>query len=172
MKRLALGLLFILTLSVALVAAAAAAPPNSCDDKPEGHPQCSTTTTSPPTTEPPLAACEDVMTIPAARSGGIECLWTPQNPIGTTSGVVGVTTSQELRSLVVFVRDSEPGDICVLDQLHRPEGTYFESAVPLAYPQGDPSEYYRDHRGHHGAGRSSGSERCRWRAVPSCRARR
>lgn len=36
----------------------------------------------------------------------------------------------ELGSLVVFVRDDSPGDICLLEQLTQPEGTeFFEFAL-------------------------------------------
>lgn len=93
-----------------------------------------------------VEACEDAgadatdgtitITVPGGGSIQFECLWTPKDPRtpkdpptdGNWAGKVGV--EGELGSLVVFVRDDSPGDICLLEQLTQPEGTeFFEFAL-------------------------------------------
>ena len=100
-----------------------------------------------------VEACEEVagavvtdgtITIPVAGGGSIqfECLWTPKDPRtpkdpptdGNWAGKVGV--EGELGSLVVFVRDDSPGDICLLEQLTQPEATeFFEFPLVVGHDQ-------------------------------------
>ena len=132
MKRLATGLAIVLALVLMLAAIAVAGPPTDvwCDDENgpgtrPNHPSCATTTTpSPPTTEPPvLQPCASDTTV----IGGVnfECDWTPAE--GSEVGTVTVTVaSGEIGGLVIWVLDSLPGNICVLEQINKP--TDHESA--------------------------------------------
>lgn len=112
----------------ALVMAAVPAGAAKPDCKPH-QPNCSTT---PTTTEPPLAqSCATLTTLSGTGSLGFECDWTPKND-GPTTGTVTVTViSGEVSRVVVFVRDSAPGDICVLEQWDKATGTVFEASFPL-----------------------------------------
>ncbi len=136
MKRTAIALFAVLLMSAALVSAAVAAP-DSCRNP--DHPNCTTTTeaTEPPVTTtdaPDIPLCETVTYLSGSRSAGMTCLWTPERGSGATptAGRVTVeTTSGELSDLVIWVRDAEPGDICVLEQLHRPGAGNFAASFPL-----------------------------------------
>ena len=135
MKRAAIPLFATLLLLAVLVSTAAAAPdcsPNSpkCDTEPP------VTTTEPPS----IPSCATVTNLEGAGAG-MTCLWTPDRGSGETptSGRVTVeTTSGELSRLVIWVRDSAPGDICVLEQLHKPGTGTFVASFRLV--TGDPDE--------------------------------
>lgn len=78
----------------------------------------------PPDESPTIQPCPTVNTLPASGQVGFECEWTPVND-GSTRGTVTVATTNadeggEMTRLVIFVRDSSPGDICVLEQLDKP----------------------------------------------------
>lgn len=105
-----------------------------------------------------VEACEEVagavvtdgtITIPVAGGGSIqfECLWSPAEPAAETEGPwygrVGISTDKALGSLVVFVRDDSPGDICLLEQLTQPEGTVFEFEFPLVVGE---DQYWENHQ--------------------------
>jgi hypothetical protein len=113
-------------MSFALVMAAVPAGAAKPDCKPH-QPNCSTTT------EPPLVqSCATLTTLSGTGSLGFECDWTPRNN-GATTGTVTVTViSGEVSRVVLFVRDSSPGDICVLEQWWKATGTVFEASFPLA----------------------------------------
>jgi hypothetical protein len=140
MKRLPTFIAPFATLLVMGVAIASAAPPDDfCDRKPD-HPNCSTTTTT--TTEPPtLQPCDEaILGVPQPVRGfvGFDCDWTPEND-GAETGVVNVATLKgEVTRLVIFVRDSSPGDICVLEQLDKPIGSPVVSSFPMVFDS-DPS---------------------------------
>ena len=99
-----------LTLAIALMvclgATAALAAPVDCTDLPPSHPRYCGPSTS-------IPEC-DAETI---GSSGIECLWTPSQESGLVSGTITVEPlNGQIDRLVVFVRDADPGDICVLEQ--------------------------------------------------------
>jgi hypothetical protein len=117
-------------LAMLISGTASGAPEKNCDDpKWQEHPACVTTSTQPPTTQ----QCPTVVEIDAA--GGrveFECDWTPAHDEAALSGHVGVRVlSGEMSRLVIFVRDSNPGDICALEQWDRPAADEFEAAFPL-----------------------------------------
>jgi len=123
MRRLLILFSIALLFGLALVTAALAAPPN-CEELPLEHPRycgpppSSTTTTT--TEAPTLEACQSEFDIEVLKPGrvGHECLWTPEEPdtipAEGVEGIVTVTPSEGVSSLVVFVRDDAPGDICLL----------------------------------------------------------
>lgn len=86
-------------------------------------------------------ACDQAITLAGGGTVEFECLWSPADPgsDGNWAGRVGITARDqlgslvELGSLVVFVRDSSPGDVCLLEQLSQPAGSLFEFDVPLVY---------------------------------------
>ncbi len=125
MKRLAIVLLVVATaMAVALPAGA---------KKPDGPPGKPTTTTQPPE---PLAACADHVTFEGERRGGFQCLWTPEAGDAETA-TIAVTYTNPLRHLVVFVRDADPGDICVLEQEWDDQpGPTLAASFPLADERG------------------------------------
>ncbi len=128
------SLLIVAALALPVLAATAAtAGPDFCDRKPN-HPSCSTT---PPPDEPAVAQpCETVTTLRGTGNLGFDCDWTPKED-GVTTGTVTVTvTSGEVSRVVVFVRDSAPGDICVLKQWDKATGTVFEASFPLVDERG------------------------------------
>jgi hypothetical protein len=136
MRRFTIGLAVVFTLLL-VASVASAVPPGFCDDKPDHH-QCTTTTTTEPpvtTTETPgIPPCATVTNLQGAGAG-MTCLWTPDRGLGEipSTGLVTVeTTSGELSSLVIWVRDDEPGDICVLEQLRKPGTGTFVASFPLA----------------------------------------
>lgn len=123
----------VVAISAMVVATATAAPPN-CEELPIDHPQycgspVSTTTTT--TEAPALQPCNTVNEDSGTGRISFACDWTPAND-GSNVGTVTINTSREVSSLVVFVRDSAPGDICALEQWDRPRGTVFEASFPLA----------------------------------------
>ena len=135
MRRFTIGLAVVFTLLL-VASVASAVPPGFCDDKPD-HQQCTTTTTTEPpvtTTETPgIPPCATVTNLEGAGAG-MTCLWTPDPGSGEapSTGLVTVeTTSGELSNLVIWVRDDEPGDICVLDQLRKPGTGTFVASFPL-----------------------------------------
>jgi hypothetical protein len=62
---------------------------------------------------------------------GFECHWTPEVSSDEMGTVTVETVSGEITRLVIFVRDSSPGDICVLEQ--DTLGPLVESSFPLIY---------------------------------------
>lgn len=164
MRRFTVGLAIVLALSLLLAAVAVAAPPDFCDVNSD-HWKCSTTTSpaTTTTTEPStLDACPtEPILIEVSKAGPVnyECLWTPENP-GTEPllGTVKVAPLDGISSLLVFVRDDSPGDICLLAQgaenQTEPDGS-FVGSFNLAYGtmddivEGagwDPQEYPDDER--------------------------
>ncbi len=85
----------------------------------------------PPAEPPTTATCGTITLIGASGSSTFECDWTPENT--STPGLVTVETiSGDVTRLLVLVRDSSPGDICVFEQWDRPVATEFEATVPLS----------------------------------------
>ena len=129
-----LALVSALTMCLAAAAMATAAP-KDCKDLPPNHPNYCDTEPPVTTTEPPsIPSCATVTNLTGAGAG-MTCLWTPDRGSGETpsTGLVTVeTTSGELSGLVIWVRDSAPGDICVLEQLHKPGTGTFVASFPLA----------------------------------------
>ena len=142
MRRLPILLVFALMFVLLALSPASAGKPN-CDD-PESHPSCKADD-PPPATTPP---CTDEILTGITGNGrvGVECLWTPTTS-GLTEGTVTVTPSRAISSLVVFVRDSAPGDICLLTQPGSAVDP-FSASFPLAYgalevpPDWDPTGDY------------------------------
>lgn len=102
----------------------------------------------PTTTEPTVIPwCDSVMTDTYRGQTTIECLWIPT---GSTVATVEVTTSTPISSLTIFVRDSSPGDICVLDEWGKSGDTTFVSSFPLAWynPDTGLTEHYVDYSEH------------------------
>ena len=129
MRRFTIGSAMVLALVLMLTAIAVAGPPAGlwCEDengpgtRPD-HPSCATTTTpNPPTTEPPVVQpCQSVTTLDGVTN--LFCDWTPEP--GSDVGTVTVTvTSGEIGGLVIWVLDSLPGDICVVEQINKPTET-------------------------------------------------
>ena len=127
MRRFAIGSAMVLALVLMLAAIAVAGPPTGlwCDDengpgtRPD-HPSCATTTTPIPTTpEPPvLQPCASVTTLVDGVTN-LFCDWTPMP--GSEIGTVTVTVdSGEIGGLAIWVLDSLPGNICVLEQINKP----------------------------------------------------
>ena len=148
-KRIKLLLIAAALTLPALVATTATAGPD-CDNPKftNNHPLCSdspTTTTS--TTEPAVdQACETITTLPAAGQSSFGCDWTPTDT-GTSTGTIEVRTiSGEVSRVAVFVRDSDPGDICLLEQWEKPTSDVVEASFPLIYDNG---ETYWTHGGTH-----------------------
>ena len=141
MKRLATGLAIVLALVLMLAAIATAAPPAGICDKNPDHPSCPTTTTTTTTTtvptEPPdLQPCASVTTIEGVV-GLIDfaCDWTPMEDSSTIGTVSVEVVSGQIGGLAIFVLDSLPGNICVLEQIDKP--TEHESAsFPLVDDRG------------------------------------
>jgi hypothetical protein len=106
-----------------------------CRDHPD-HAKCqedpSTTTTTTP--EPPLLQpCETVTTLGLTGSLFFECDWTLDND-GSPTGTVTVTVEGgDIDRVVAMVRDSDPGDICVLEQWDKATGSEFIASFPLEY---------------------------------------
>ena len=166
MRRLPLLLTLGFVFALFVVAAATAAPPADwCDPLSEDyrptHPSCSDTPEPEP--EPPtLQACpSQPFPIEVLKPGPIsyECLWTPENR-GTSppSGTVKVDSLDGISSLVVFVLDDFPGDICLLVQgaenQTEPDG-FFLGSFDLTYGSmadivegagWDPQDYPEDER--------------------------
>jgi hypothetical protein len=124
MKRLWTTLL-IIAMAVVVTIPATAAPPN-CKELPFenrhycGLPPNSTTTTTTTTPPPTLEACPtETFPIPIPKTGWVdyECLWTPadpQLPGEAVEGNVTVASLGGISKLLVLVRDSAPGDVCLL----------------------------------------------------------
>jgi hypothetical protein len=122
MKRLWTTLL-IIAMAVVVTIPATAAPPN-CKELPFenrhycGLPPNSTTTTTTTTPPPTLEACPtETFPIPIPKTGRVsyECHWTPEDPgFLPVVGKVTVTPGDGISKLGVWVRDSAPGDICLL----------------------------------------------------------
>ena len=127
MRRLPILLVFALMFVLLALSPASAGKPN-CDD-PESHPSCKADD-PPPATTPP---CTDEILTGITGNGrvGVECLWTPAADV-SVEGTVTVTPNRAISSLVVFVRDSSPGDICMLEQPGKADAP-FVASFDLAY---------------------------------------
>ncbi len=153
MRRFTIGSAMVLALLLMITAIATAAPPDFCDPESEtykpDHPSCSDTPT--PTTEPPtLEPCPTDFVIEVLKAGrvGYECLWTPEKPVQipavAVEGIVTVTPTEGVSSLVVFVRDDAPGDICLLAQGAEDQTDTdgsFVGSFDLSYYDTVPDEY-------------------------------
>jgi len=166
MRRFTIGSAMVLALLLMLTAIATAAPPSGfCGDEGTNpdHPSCATTSTTTTVPEPStLDACPTgpfLIEVLKPAPVNYECLWTPENP-GTAplSGTVKVGPLDGVSSLMVFVRDDSPGDICLLAQeaedQTEPDGS-FVGSFNLAYGtmddivEGagwDPRDYPEDER--------------------------
>jgi hypothetical protein len=124
----AAGLLALaIALMVGLGATLALAAPADCTDLPPGHPRYCGSSTS-------IPECDAVTT----RSSGFQCRWTPSQESGARVGKITVEpVGGQVDRLVVFVRDADPGDICVLEQSleDRSEPPY-EVSIPLMDERG------------------------------------
>lgn len=119
--------LLIAALVFALMATVASTALAKKPDNP-GNKPTTTTTTEPAVAQP----CETITTLSSSQLQ-FGCDWTPESTAATT-GIVQVTEiSGEVSHVVMFVRDSDPGDICVLEQLNKPTGTVFQASFPLIH---------------------------------------
>jgi hypothetical protein len=157
MRRLIIGIGTIVAV-LALASVALAAPQDFCDRDPD-HAKCHdtpppTTTTVPPSTA--LEACEDSanathvgdglieLTIPGTAQTSFECLWTPDQAVGTPTATVTVTEiGGAVKGLpTVFVRDDSPGDICLLEsEWGGAEAPPYTASFDLAYGTDLPDGY-------------------------------
>ena len=190
MRRFTIGSAMVLALLLMLTAIATAAPPNCaelpfdhphycgppCDELDPSDPNycdtptttTTTTTTSPVPDPSTLEPCPAEKVIEVLKPGPVsyECLWTPEEPAlisaeGVVEGIVTVTpTTEGVSSLVVFVRDDAPGDICLgaygidVDDQISTDGR-FEGSFDLSYGSvedivevagWDPLDYPEDER--------------------------
>jgi hypothetical protein len=137
MRRFTVGLAIVLALFLMLAAVAIAAPPDFCTNHPD-NPNCTTTTDGTSTTVPSdVPLCDNIPLLGGPGRTSFECVWTPDEPTNIAENLEGTVTVDvtdgEVSGLVVSVRDSAPGDICVLmqewpDQL----GPVFTTTFPLA----------------------------------------
>jgi len=131
MKRYLKMLMTLVALAALLVMTAAPTVAKKPDNP--GKPDTTTTTTTTTTTEPVVAQpCKTVTTLRGTGDLWFDCKWTPKNT-GDAEGTVTVTVANgEVSRVVVFVLDSAPGDICILEQWQRgATGTVFEASFPL-----------------------------------------
>jgi hypothetical protein len=138
-KNMTLLIIVVVTLTLGIAVTATAGP--DCDNPkfadhslcppPDPPPATTTTTTTGPVAGQP---CETI----TPKNGTNEllefrCDWTPENT-GAVSGTIQVEKIKgEVSDVVMFVRDANPGDVCVLEQLRRPTGTLFEVSFPLVH---------------------------------------
>lgn len=116
-----------IALMVCLAATSALAAPADCTDLPPSHPRyCG------PSTSTPECKAETI------ESSGFECLWTPSQESGSLVGTITVEPLDgQIDRLVVFVRDADPGDICVLEQnLEDESEPPYEVSIPLVDERG------------------------------------
>ena len=139
MRRFTVGLAIVFALSLLLAAVAIAAPPDFCYEKSPkynpDHPSCSDTTTTTVPSAVPL--CDDIPLLGGPGRTSFQCVWTPERPDVVPEVLEGTVTVDvvggEASQLVVFVRDSAPGDICVLMQEWPDQpGPVFTATFPLA----------------------------------------
>jgi len=131
MKRYLKMLMTLVALAALLVMTAAPTVAKKPDNP--GKPDTTTTTTT--TTEPVVAQpCKTVTTLRGTGDLWLDCEWTPQDN-GAMTGTVTVTVANgEVSRVVVFVLDSAPGDICILEQWQRgATGNVFIAEFPLIY---------------------------------------
>ncbi len=83
-----------------------------------------------PPDDEPTQPCETVTTLSGRGSLGFGCDWTPLES-GATGTVTVTEISGDVSRVVVFVRDSAPGDICVLEQWDKATGTVFSAQFDL-----------------------------------------
>jgi len=146
MRRITIGILVVIAV-LALTSAALA-------KKPDNPGKPTTTTTVPQS--PLLVACEDTdnatlvtdglieLTIPGAGQASFECLWTPDESVGTTTATVTITeVGGAVKGLpTVFVRDDSPGDICLLEsEWGGAEEVPYSASFDLAYGNDLPEGY-------------------------------
>lgn len=130
------SLLIVAALALPVLAATAATAGPDCDRFAD-HPLCPPSTTTTTTTEPAVAQpCETVTTLRGTGNLGFDCDWTPEESSAATGTVTVTVTSGEVSRVVVFVRDSAPGDICVLKEWDKATGTAFEASFPLVDERG------------------------------------
>lgn len=116
---------------------ASGASSKDCDDpRWQDHPSCqaTSTTSTTTTTEPPMIpSCDEIPPIVVTQGGyfGIECEWTPAFDGEAPAGTVTATATGSVSWLVMVVRDSNPGDICVLEEWDRPSASVLEASFPL-----------------------------------------
>jgi hypothetical protein len=127
MRRFTTGIGTIIAV-VALASVALALTSTALAKKPDNPGKPTTTTTTVPQSTA-LEACEDSanatlvgdglieLTIPGTAQTSFECLWTPDQAVGTTTATVTVTEiGGAVKGLpTVFVRDDSPGEICLLE---------------------------------------------------------
>lgn len=107
MKRLWITLAVVALAAIVALPAAAMKPP--------------TPPVTPTTTEPPaVPSCESGPLPVAAGINNFECEWTPQEIDSTVGTVTVEVDSGAISGLVIFVVDSYPGNICVLEQINKP----------------------------------------------------
>jgi hypothetical protein len=131
-----------------LVTTTATAGPDCANPKFADHWSCSTTPPDTTTTTVPDAVqpCDTVTTLSGSGHLGLECDWTLAQSIATTGTVTVTVIEGEIFRVVAWVRDSSPGDICVLEQWDREAGTVFTASFPLIY--GDGTTFW-EHGGTH-----------------------
>lgn len=138
MRRLTIGFALVCTLLL-VESVAGAVPPGFCDPAAghDDHPHCTattqppSTTTTEPTDPPAVEACLSENVIDAVKgTNAFNCEWTPTEPDYVDDSTVGTVTvtvgNGEIGGLVIFVLDSMPGNVCVLEEINKP--TEFESA--------------------------------------------
>jgi hypothetical protein len=101
-----------------------------------------------PTAETPVCQTTKDFEIPKSGRVSYECLWTPKDlqSAHPVEGKVTVTPDDPISRLVVFVRDSSPGDICGDTPLSDPtESDSFVTSFDLSYGNlTEPDEWETD----------------------------
>jgi hypothetical protein len=132
MRRFTIGSAMVLALLLMLTAIATAAPPvdDWCGERgtKQDHPSCSDTTTS--TTQPPAVQPCKSGPLPVGIGNYLQCEWTPQEGSSTVGTVTVEVVSGQIGGLAIFVLDSLPGNICVLEQINKPTG-HESASFPL-----------------------------------------
>jgi len=152
-----------LALAIALVvglgATLALAAPRDCTDLSPSHPRYCGSSTS-------IPECDAVTT----RSSDLQCLWTPSQESGASVGTI--TVDGQVDRLVVFVRDADPGDICVLEpNLEDGSEPPYEVSIPLIDDRGSYWDFTEGHwcEPYRTACLSSSTSASRSRKVPKQR---
>ncbi len=126
---------------LALVAVALAAPPDFCgeDGTNPDHPSCTSTPTTTTTTIEPAVEqpCETITTLGGTGQWSFGCDWTPANTEASIGTIQIRAINGDVSRVVVFVRDSDPGDICLLEQWDKPTSDLIEASFPLVYKNGE-----------------------------------
>lgn len=130
-------LALVLGMQMLVAGGASGAAYKDCNDpRWQDHPVCQTSSsTSTSTTAPPVVpSCAEIPPIEVTKGGyfGIECEWTPAYDEAATWGSVTATvTKGSVSWLVMLVRDSNPGDICLLEEWDKPSAAELEASFPL-----------------------------------------